>query len=58
MTVSEMNERQLLEHMKSKLDSAPVLYRSQVALILDPVIELLERMVNRLDELEEEIDRG
>lgn len=56
MTTSEMNEHELLKHIREKIDHAPALYRAQVAAILEPVADLLERMVKRLDELGEVID--
>lgn len=53
-----MTDKDLLDQVKSKLEQLPSLYRDKVAEVMDPLIELCERIVVRLDEVEEEIDRG
>ncbi|WP_295002939.1 hypothetical protein [uncultured Dechloromonas sp.] len=51
-------EKDLLDEVKSKLDQLPGLYRDKVSEVMDPLIELCERILVRLDEFEEEFDRG
>jgi hypothetical protein len=51
-------EKDLLDQVKSKLDQLPSLYRDKVSEVMDPLIELCERIIIRLDEVEEELDRG
>lgn len=51
-----MTEQELLDQARAKIDAAPLMVRPQVAAILEPVIEILERMVSRIEELEAATD--
>ncbi|HLO62896.1 MAG TPA: hypothetical protein VK165_08015 [Azonexus sp.] len=49
-------EKDLLDQVKSKLEQLPGLYRDKVSEVMDPLIELCERILVRLDAVEDEID--
>lgn len=51
-------EKELLDQVKSKLEQLPALYRDKVSEVMDPLLELCERILVRLDEVDEELDRG
>jgi len=56
MELEHMTEKELLEEARRKIDAAPLMVRPQVAAILEPVCQILERMIIRIEELEDEID--
>lgn len=51
-----MTEKELLEETRRRIDAAPAIARAQVSAILEPVCQMLERMVIRIEELEEAVD--
>lgn len=58
MELDRMNEKELLEEARRRIDAAPAMVRPQVAAILEPICQMLERMVVRIEELEEAVDHG
>lgn len=56
MELNQMTEQELLDLARAKIEAAPLMVRPQVAAILEPVIEILERMVSRIEELEAATD--
>lgn len=49
-------QKNLLKQVKSKLDQLPSLYRDKVSEVMDPLIELCEQMIIRLDKVEKDFE--